>query len=160
MIRFLFEAPWSMVHAPFAWTKGLGVLALLTLVPACSDPVETLLTQWTATLSPVPPHFLEGEAAAVSQFGRTQVSVLVRGGLPGEEYLWRVEEGTCQGSGALRGGAAQYPPLRLRDDGTATAATALAGVFREGDRNAVKVVGTAGSQAGKVLACGEFRLLR
>lgn len=96
----------------------------------------------------------------MSQFGRTQVSVLLLGGLPGEQYTWRVEGGTCQGPGVLRGGPAQYPLLTLKDDGTANAATAFAGVFREGDRNAVKVVGTAGSQAGKVLACGEFRLLR
>lgn len=135
-------------------TRWLLHLLLLCAVAGCVGPVETAPGVWEGTLVPVPPANLTGTVAAVSQAGRTVVTVEIRGGTPGS-HGWRTVDGGCAAPGAVRGGVALYPALVVGPGGTARAEASVPGELSPGGRYAVQVLG-AGPAAEEVAACGDL----
>lgn len=139
-------------HVPL----GILVPALFfAALGGCESSTAPVITTWEGTLAPRPPHFMSGRVAAVTQFGRTIVSIQVEEGEPGVTYGWRLNAGTCQQEGEIQGGTASYPPLNPGETGTASGETTLAEVFRDGDTYAARVfLSTGGSE--EMVACGEL----
>ena len=132
------------------------ILTGVLLVAACSSPTKVRVTRWEGSLVPDPPSTITGQVAAVSQFGRTEISVLLEDAEMGTTYGWRVDSGNCQGSGSIQGGPAQYPFLVPGEGGTVSGQTAIAQVFNPDQDYAARVFlpGDGGSE--EVLACGEL----
>lgn len=158
------EYPFSMKNRPYnrrrsvLRTKGVFLL-VLGMVPcwiACSTGTEPVFTLWEGNLSPVPPSQVSGNAAAVTQFGRTEVSIQIRFGDPGAGYTWRVESGTCQGEGTIQDGPAVYPPLTASEAGTDSQNIFLSSLFRSGSQFAVKVFSSDGGAAETMVSCGSL----
>lgn len=128
--------------------------ALLLASAACSDVTAPRTTLWEGNLSPTAPATVSGVAAAVSQFGRTLVSIQVRQATEGVSYRWGVYAGTCASPGALQGGAALYPVLAPGPTMTAEAEASLPGEFRSGGQYMAEVLalGEGGSEVR--VACG------
>lgn len=126
----------------------------LCLLAGCVGPVETAPSAWQGTLVPVAPGAVTGTAAAVSQAGRTLVSVEIRGGAPGS-YGWRMVGGLCAAPGDIRGGIALYTALMVGPEGTAHADAAIPGELSPGGRYAVQVLGADGV-AQPVVACADL----
>jgi len=122
---------------------------------SCSSSTGPLLTRWEAHLLPVFPATVEGQAAAVTQFGRTEASVQIGEAEPETEYGWRINAGTCEEEGEMQGGLASYPPMTPGPGGTATSDAVLAEVFRAKDSFAVRVFL---QESGTVVSCGELAL--
>ena len=104
--------------------RTVGSLALLLALPLadCTSGTEPVLTLWEGTLAPSVAGGITGTVAAVTQFGRTLVSIEIRQGQEGATYGWRINAGSCQSAGALQGGAAVYAPLVADEAGAATSA--------------------------------------
>ena len=132
------------------------ILAWVFLLAACSSPTTVRVTKWEGTLVPDPPSTVTGQVAAVSQFGRTEISLQLEDGERGTIYAWRVDSGDCEGNGLIQGGVAQYPPVVPAEGGTGSAHTAIAGMFDPDGEYAARVFlpGEGGSE--QVLACGEL----
>lgn len=142
------------------WTTALWLLAAAFSPLACTSSVEPLLTRWEGSLLPVSPGGVFGEIAAVTQFGRTQVSILVQGGQTGISHGWRIDSGNCQESGAIQGGAGQYPPLVPGEDASASADAVLAALFRAEEEYSARVFVSGEGGAEQILACGNLRLIQ
>ncbi len=127
----------------------------LCLLAGCVGPVEFAPGAWQGTLVPVAPGTVTGTAAAVSQAGRTLVSVEVRGGAPGS-HGWRMVDGACAEPGGVRGGVALYPPLEVGAGGTAHAEAAIPGELSPGGRYAVQVL-VADGAGQQVVACADLK---
>ena len=130
----------------------LGVMA--PFLSACTSSTEPLVTLWETTLSPVAPSRITGQAAALTQFGRTEVSVEIRLADPESAYPWRVESGTCTTSGNIQDGPAVYIPLSTGEAGTAGQTVTLSSKFRPGDKLSVKVFAPGSSGSQDLVACG------
>ena len=136
------------------------ILAWVFLVAACGGPTEPRLTKWEGSLVPVPPSTITGQLAAVSQFGRTEISLLLEDAEVGTPHGWRVDSGDCQQYGSIQGGPAQYPPLMPAEGGTGSAHTAIAGMFDPDGEYAARVFLPGEGTAEEVLACGELHPLQ
>ena len=123
---------------------------------ACSSSTAPLFTQWEGNLVPIPPATVEGRAAAVTQFGRTEISIQITDAEPGVSYGWRVDTGSCQNPGILQGGDASYPGLTPGPGGTATANAILSALFPATGAYAARVFL---EESEKVVACGELGLI-
>lgn len=124
-------------------------------VAACSSSTSPTFTQWEGDLAPIPPATVEGRAAAVTQFGRTEVSIQITEAEPEVSYGWRIDTGSCQGSGTIQGGDASYPGLTPGAGGTATANAILPVIFPANGAFAVRVFLDASE---RVVSCGELAL--
>ena len=136
-----------------------AVFLVLGLVPfwaSCSSSTGPLLTLWEGNLSPLPPSHLSGQVAAITQFGRTEVSIDIRMAEPGTVYTWRVESGTCQGEGVIQDGPAVYPDLMPGEGGTDSEQVFLSSLFKPGSQLAVKVFDSVGGSGGEMVSCGEL----
>jgi len=147
------RAPSRGFPRPFVQISALLLAGSLT--GACSSSTAPIFTQWEGNLIPVPPATVGGRAAALTQFGRTEVSIQVNEGVPGVSYGWRVETGNCQNSGTVQGGTASYPQLTPGAGGTATASATLAEIFPATGAFAVRVFL---EESGTVVSCGELSL--
>lgn len=138
---------------------GIGVLLSMlaaSLLSGCSSSTAPVITTWEGDLAPEFPSVLGGRVAAVTQFGRTQISIQIEEGEPGVTYGWKVNAGTCQTEGEIQGGTASYPPLAPGPSGTASGETTVAEVFRSGDSYAARVYRSTGNGE-VVVACGALR---
>lgn len=126
----------------------------MCVAAGCVGPVDTAPGLWEGTLVPQPPGTVTGTAAAVSQAGRTRVTVEIRGGTPGS-HGWRMVDGACAAPGAVRGGVALYPALAVGPGGTARSEASIPGELSPGGRYAVQVLG-AGTAADEVVACADL----
>jgi hypothetical protein len=132
------------------------ILSGVLLMVACSSPTKVRVTKWEGTLVPTPPSMLTGQVAAVSQFGRTEISILLEDAEAGTSYGWRVESGDCQEDGLIQGGLAQYPFLVPAEGGTGSAHTAIPGMFDPDGEYAARVFLPGDGGAEQVLACAEL----
>ncbi len=97
-----------------------------------------------------------GSAAAVTQFGNTDISIGAEGLEPRESHGWLLREGTCQGEGTLVGAANWYTDIEADEDGSASAVIRGAPVELVRSRTyAVELFQEAG-QDGAVLACADL----
>jgi hypothetical protein len=135
--------------------RGPFLLALSLLLGGCQDATAPVITTWEGTLTPEPPQVLSGRVAAVSQFGRTIISIQVEDAEPDLVYGWRINAGSCQSEGSLQGGSASYPPLSPGESGTASGETTLPGLFRSGESYAAWVYLSEGASQ-EIVACGEL----
>ena len=143
----------QMALRVFLWLPALVVL--MVVLAACQSTTAPVITTWSGDLTPEPPHFVSGRVAAVTQFGRTQISLQMEEGEPGLDYRWRVNAGTCQQEGEIQGGPASYPPLTPSEPGTASGETTVAEIFRSGDAYAARIfLENGGSE--EIVACGEL----
>jgi len=129
-------------------SPGIGVflsLVAATLLSGCSSSTAPVITTWEGDLAPEPPAVLGGRVAAVTQFGRTQISIRIEEGEPGVTYGWRVNAGTCEAEGEIQGGVASYPLLSPGETGTASGETTVAEIFRSGDSYAARVYRSTGT---------------
>lgn len=108
-------------------------------------------------MNPVPPGSVFGRVAAVTQFGRTEVSIRVEGGDRDVAYGWRIDSGTCQERGSIQGGAAVYPALSAGDDASAEAVAVLATHLNVQKAYSARVFLPDVGGAEQVVACGELR---
>jgi hypothetical protein len=127
---------------------------LIPLLAVCSSPTDDGLVAWEADLAPVAPSSVNGSAAAVTQFGRTQASIQIRQAEPDVTYGWRIETGTCQAPGDVQGGAAAYAPLVASEAGQATADAGISIEFRSGSSFAVRVFLPLEGGGETIVACG------
>jgi len=130
---------------------------LLAVSAACSSGTEPQTTVWQATLAPVSGSAITGTAGAVTQSGRTAVTIQIRKATAGETYGWRIDSGTCSGTGQIQGGVALYPPLSPGGSGTATADAGLPGTFDPGSRYAARVFRSGAGGGEEVVACGDLQ---
>jgi len=125
------------------------------LAAACSSGTGPVFTQWEGDLMPIPPATVGGRAVALTQFGRTEVSIQISDAEPGVSYAWRVDSGTCQNAGIIQGGDASYPGLTPGPGGTATANAILSVIFPATGAFAVRVLL---EDTEEVVSCGELQL--
>jgi len=135
-------------------------LAVTVFLVACSSSVEPILTRWEGELAPVPPGDIFGQFAAVSQFGRTQVSIAIQGMETGASYGWRIDSGNCHEDGTMQGGPTLYPPLVLGEDASASADAVLPTVFRAENAYAARVFLSGEGGGEQITACGNLRLVQ
>lgn len=133
----------------------LPAMFLLLFSPACEDSTAPVATLWEGTLSPVPPSQVSGVTAAVTQFGRTEVSIEIRLAEPDLVYTWQVETGGCQSEGQIQGGPALYTPLSPGEAGMASAIAVLPNLFESGSQLSVKVFSPEGASQ-RLASCGKL----
>ena len=131
----------------------LPALLLNVLVLGCGDSTSPVATLWQGTLSPVPPSQVSGETAAVTQFGRTEISVEIRLAEPDLVYSWRVESGDCQSDGIIQAGPTLYPPITPGEAGLGSSIATIPTLFKSGSQLAVKVFSTEGASE-RLASCG------
>ena len=134
-----------------------SLLFVFLAFSACSTSTDPTTSLWEATLSPILPSVVSGNAAAVAQFGRTEASVEIRQGEPGTFYGWRINAGTCDGEGALQGGIAAYPLMEADETGIASADALLSTVLRSGGSYAARVYLPLSGGGQEILACGNLQ---
>ncbi|HSG47269.1 MAG TPA: hypothetical protein VLA43_05550 [Longimicrobiales bacterium] len=134
-----------------------AVLPALLLASGCSSVTEPEVTLWEGNVTAVAPATVTGVVAAVSQFGRTQISIQIRQAEDGGNYAWRVETGSCQNPGTLQGGAALYPLLVVTGPAlTADADATIPGQFSSGGAYIARVIQLGEVGAETVVACGSL----
>ena len=131
----------------------MGPLLGILLFTACSDPSGPIFTLWEGTLSPVAPSRITGQTAAVTQLGRTEVSLEIRLAERESVNRWRLESGNCRGEGEIQGGPLIYPPLAAGESGLASSSAFLSVLFKSGSNLAVKVYSDVGGQE-VLVSCG------
>ena len=135
---------------------GLSILCLLLLALGCSSSTEPDFFLWEGVLQPVPPSTVSGVTAAVSQFGRTEVSVEIRQAQAETLYGWRVNEGTCQAEGTIKAGVGAYPLMETDESGIATEDAVISGLLRSGTSFTVRVYLPQEGGGQTVVACGNL----
>ncbi len=125
----------------------------------CSSVTQPLFTRWEGNLEPVFPSAVSGQAAAVSQFDRTQASIQIERGEVGVTYRWHIESGDCQGNGQIQGGVAVYPQLVPNEAGTAGGEATLSTVFEPASVLAARVFRVLEGGLEQVVACADLREL-
>lgn len=133
--------------------RRIAPLGLALLLMACSSPTAPETSLWEGDLAPVVPSTVSGIVAAVSQFGRTVVSIELRQGQASTTYSWQIERGTCAESGQIQGGQALYPPLVAGEAGTASADASLPGHFVTSVQYAARIL----DEGDVVVACGALQ---
>lgn len=136
------------------------MLCIVALAAACDSAVEPSLTTWEGNLLPVFPSTVTGQVAAVTQFGRTTASIQIMEAEPEVTYGWRINLGTCEEEGLIRGGVAVYQPLNPGELGSAEGAAVMDVPFRDGQQLATRVFRSDGGSGEVVVACGELEQTR
>lgn len=135
-----------------------AALGFLCLALACSSATDVQLLAWEGDLQPTGPAGPNGSVAMVSQYGRTDASILIEGALADTTYAWRINRGTCAVEGTIVGGAAVYPALTTDEEGTETVDASIPGSLDAGSTYAARVLLPA--EAGNVVACGDLSRVR
>jgi hypothetical protein len=133
----------------------LALLFTAGIYIACSSSTAPIFTQWEGDLSPIPPATVSGRAAAVTQFGRTQLSIQIQEAETDVIHGWRVDSGTCETPGEIQGGDAAYPPLVPGAGGTASSEAILPVEFRASGQFSVRVFLEVSEET---VACGTLLL--
>ena len=68
---------------------------------------------------------MKGDAHAVTDGTKSEVTLNLQGATPGHAYPWHVHAGTCGSGGAVVGPASAYPYANIGSDGKATATAHL-----------------------------------
>ena len=138
-----------------AWRAPAAAILLALPLTTCSSATDPVTTVWSGTLASVGASIITGTVGAVTQGGRTSATVQIRKGTPGETYGWRIDSGSCGGSGQIQGGTALYPGLTADPSGSASADAGLSAILTQGSSYAARVF--RGSGAGEeIVACGEL----
>lgn len=127
----------------------------MLLLGGCESATEPTIVAWEGELQATPPAAVNGSVAAISQFGRTEASILLTGAEAGATYGWRINSGTCDAEGAVVGGAAVYPALTAGAQGSATENTTFAELLGTDGSYAARVFVTADEEQ-TVHACAEL----
>lgn len=133
-----------------------AAIPTLLLAMGCSSVTEPEITLWEGNVLAVAPATVTGVVAAVSQFGRTQISIQIRLAEDGANYAWRVETGSCQNPGTLQGGVALYPILVAGPTLTAEADATVPGQFSSGGAYIARVIQLGDGGAETLVACGSL----
>jgi len=131
-------------------------MACSLVVAACSDSTAPLYAFWQGDLSPVRTSTVVGRVVAVTQHGKTDIGINIQDAEPGATYGWRVELGTCGGTGKIQGGPASYPPLVPSQGGAASAEASVASLFKPGRQFAGKVYRSGEGGGEEIVACGDL----
>lgn len=136
------------------------VTALSLLAAACALETPTgqddavLLEGNLVSVDPNVP--VSGSAAALTQFGNTDVSIGAEGLEAGSSHGWRFREGTCTDEGGLVGSTEWYTDIEANEDGAASAVLrGLPVELRRGRSYAAELLQEAGHE-GPVLACADL----
>jgi hypothetical protein len=151
-------------HHLLRTTRARGAVAWVVagalLMAGCSSPAEVSVFKWEGTLAPTPLSNITGRVAAVTQFGRTETSILIEDAEMGTTYGWRIDSGDCQGSGVIQGGPAQYPPLVPGEAGIVSGKTTLSEVLNADGKYAARVFRPTEDGPEEIMACGELHLVQ
>jgi hypothetical protein len=132
-------------------------LILVPLFLSCDTSTEVEYSFWEGTLVPLGTNFETGNAAAVTQFGRTEVSVEIRQGTAETTYGWYLQTAACQADGLVAGGVASYPPLATDESGVATASAVISTLLRSGRSYAVRLYRPLEDQGEELVACADLQ---
>ena len=98
-------------------------------MPTISDTaaVGAMKTRWTTTLEPKGASQVRGTASvtAGATAGTMTAEVAISGGTKNGTHPWHVHVGTCAAGGDIAGPAADYPPLKADDNGSASATSTV-----------------------------------
>lgn len=136
--------------------RRLCVLLAAAALGGCDNSTAPVVTTWRATLVPVLPYTVSGRAAALTQAGRTQISITIEDADAEVPHAWRVESGTCADPGDLQGGLASYPTLVPSMAGAAEAEASIASIFRSGQSLIVRVIRSPEGGPAETAACAQL----
>jgi len=138
-------------------------LALLPLLTACgavmgsgtgsSAPEMHVRDEWKADLVGTGiAAGMKGDAKAVTDGVKSQVTLNLQGGTPGHAYPWHVHSGVCGSTGAVVGPAGAYPMAVIGTDGKTSATAHLNFPLSKTGRYYVNVHASSRSMA-NIVAC-------
>jgi hypothetical protein len=138
-------------------------LALIPMLAACgavmgshagsSVPDMHVAEEWKADLVGTGAAAgMKGDAKAVTDGTRSQVTLNLQGGAPGRSYPWHVHSGVCGATGAVVGPAGAYPLAVIGTDGKTTATAHLNFPLSKTGRYYVNVHASTRSMA-TIVAC-------
>jgi hypothetical protein len=111
---------------------------------------------WKANLSPMNASSITGSAQGTTANDMTNVTVNISGGTAGATYPWHVHDGKCtDASPPIVGNMADYPPLVVGADGTATATAHISTKLNEA-RNYIINIHASPTNLGTIVACGDY----
>lgn len=139
------------------FSGGFWPLILVPVFLSCDTSTDVEYSFWEGTLVPLGTNFETGKTAAVTQFGRTDVSVEIRQGAANTTYGWYLQTAACQAEGLVAGGVASYPPLTTDESGVATSTAIISTLLRSGGSYAVRLYKTGGGQTEEVVACADLQ---
>jgi hypothetical protein len=138
------------------WLRVALVAAPALIISACTSVTAPLFTSWEGTVQPIFPSTVGGRVAAVTQFGRTEASIVMEEGEADVVYRWRINAGSCQEEGAIQGGLAAYPPLVVSEVGSSSADVTLNTEFENGDQFAARIYIQEEGGSNEVIGCGNL----
>ena len=141
----------------------LASILCTAVAAACGPATAPVVLAWEGDLNANGPGGVSGSVAVVSQYGRTEMSILVEGAETGATYRWRVNQGGCGASGAegeLVGGAATYPAITIQTGSSASANANTGGMLDEDGAYSARVLHTTAASGETVVACGELERVR
>lgn len=98
---------------------------------------------------------ITGTIKALSNDGRTEVTVALNGASPDAVHPWHVHEGACGSGGPIVGDASAYSPLRVGSGGSASDVATLSLELDEAKDYYVNVHASA-SDMQTIIACGDL----
>lgn len=142
-----------MLRTRFALVLTLGVSACTLDLPTDVDSAILLEGPLVALTDDYP---LTGSAAAVTQFGNTDISIGAEGLEPEQIYGWFVRSGTCDGEGTIFGFPAAYQDMQAGEDGDVSGTIFnMDAELRRGRRYSAHLV-DGGGHDGPILACADL----
>lgn len=154
MIQIRFLGPGrALVFAGVAAIVSLGSSSCTLDLP--SDVDRAILLEGPL-MALTDEHPLTGSAAAVTQFGNTDVSIGAEGLEPEQTYGWFVRSGTCDGEGTIFGFPAAYQDMEAGEDGDVSAVIRnMDAELRRGRRYSAHLI-DGGGHDGPRLACADL----
>jgi len=115
--------------------------------------------QWTATIAPQSGTNLSGSATVASGATgeQTRATVTLTGGEAGAVHPWHIHSGRCGDNGPIVGPAAEYTPLTVGADGSATVTDDLPFATPTSGSYYVNVHRSA-TEMGTIVACGNLTM--
>lgn len=102
-----------------------------------------------------PESLISGNAAALTQFGNTQVDLTVSGLEPDTEFRWVIREGTCEGEGEPLVSPDAIPVLQSDEEGSAALQWTLGRELNATRDYAVEIFDGPAGEEGR-LACAQL----
>jgi hypothetical protein len=135
----------------------LPVVLAMACAPAfVADPTPPPVMRWQASVTGTPQfEAARADATAIRTVGGTTVEIRFAGGEPGATHPWHVHHGSCAQRGGIVGEPAEYPPLQVGTDGTATATALVEFELQEGQPFHINVHRSP-AELGTIVACGEL----
>lgn len=139
-------------------TPGRLVGALVaTLLVGCG--IADLDTQdapdvFQGTFHPVDPtRMIEGDVAAISRGGQTEIGLGLSGLSPNSSHSWTIRRNACEEEGEQLLEVATFPSFQTDDEGSGTHGVVLQGMLDPQERYAVEVF-EGEVDLGALMACG------